>query len=47
MRDKLSKITITVGTKNKIINLAAKKNLKQITILEYLLSGKISLEELS
>ena len=32
----LERITITKGTKRKIIKLANKKNLKQITVLEYL-----------
>lgn len=46
MRDKLVKICITKETKDKIKYLAEKKGLKQITILEYLLKGKIGLEEL-
>lgn len=46
MRDELSKICITKDTKAKIIKLAKKHNLAQITILEYLLNGKINLEEL-
>lgn len=46
MRDKLKTIRITEKTFNKIIKLAAEKNFKQVTILEYLLSGKISLNEL-
>lgn len=45
MRDKLAKITITVDTKEKIIKLAKKHNLKQVTVLEYLLSGKIKFED--
>ena len=47
MREELSNIRITLKTKDKIIKLAAEKNKKQITILEYLLSGKIKLEELN
>jgi hypothetical protein len=47
MRDKLTKIGITIGTKHKIKKLAEKYNWTQITILEYLLNGKIKLEELN
>lgn len=39
-------IRITKETKDKIDNLAEKLGLKQITTIEYLLNGKISLEEL-
>lgn len=46
-RDELERITITKNTKQKIIKLAEKYGLKQITVLEYLLSGKISLDELN
>lgn len=46
MRDELKTIRITENTYNKILKLANKYNWKQITILEYLLSGKIKLEEL-
>lgn len=46
MRDKLGKITITQETKDKIKLLAEQKNLKQVTVLEYLLNGKIELSEL-
>ena len=46
MRNKLEKIRITEETKKKIKHLAEKYNLKQVTVLEYLLSGKINLEEL-
>lgn len=46
MKEKLAKIRITFETKNKIAGMAKKKGLKEITILEYLLSGKIPLEEL-
>lgn len=45
-KDKFSKITITKETKAKIIDLANKKGLKQVTVLEYLLCGKIPREEL-
>ncbi len=47
MREKLSKIRITAETKKKLKKLAEKKKLKQITVLEYLLSKKIKLEELN
>jgi hypothetical protein len=40
-------IRITKESKDKIDNLAETLNLKQITVLEYLLSGKLSLEELN
>lgn len=46
MRDEQVPIKITVKTKAKIENLAAKYGYKQITVLEYLLSGKIDLKEL-
>ena len=46
-RDEMSKITIITETKEKIIKLAEKRNLKQVTTLEYLLSGKINLKELN
>ena len=46
MRDEQTLIRITVKTRNKIRGLAKKKGLTQITILEYLLNGKIDLEEL-
>ena len=46
MKEAMSNIRITVRTKEKIIKLAVAKNLKQITILEYLLNKKISLGEL-
>lgn len=42
----MSTIRIMKETKEKIICLAEKKDLKQITTLEYLLSGKIKLKEL-
>jgi hypothetical protein len=45
-RKGLAKITLTVETKERIKKLASQKNLKQITVLEYLLKGKIKLEEL-
>lgn len=45
-RDNLTKITITKETKEKIKKLAEKLNFKQITVLEYLLNGKIKLNEL-
>ena len=47
MREQLENIRITTKTKDKIKQLAIKKNLKQITVLEYLLNKKINLNELS
>ena len=47
MRDNLKTIRITEETYNKIKYLAEKRNLKQITILEYLLNGKIGLDDLT
>ena len=47
MRYELSKIRITTETKKRIKNLATQRNLKQVTVLEYLLNGKINLEELT
>ena len=46
MRKDLTIIRITEQTKAKIERLARAKGLKQITILEYLLNKKISLDEL-
>jgi hypothetical protein len=46
MQKDLTNIRITKETRDKILKLAVAKNLKQITILEYLLSGKINLNEL-
>lgn len=46
MRDEMTKITIKKETKDKIKILAARLGLKQITVLEYLLNGKLDLEEL-
>jgi hypothetical protein len=46
MRDKMSKITIKTDTKERIKKLAKKLGYKQITTLEYLLLGKIKLEDL-
>jgi len=43
----MAKIDITSGTKHKIIKLARKYGYKNITVLEYLLNGRISLEELN
>jgi len=45
-RDILSTIRITKDTKEAITKLAEIKNLKQVTILEYLLKGKIPLKDL-
>ena len=46
MREDQTKIRITVETRNKIRILAKEKGMAQITILEYLLNGKIPIEEL-
>lgn len=46
MRDKLTLIRIKQSTKDKIKILAEKLNLKQITVIEYLLSGKINIKDL-
>ena len=45
-RDKLTQIRITEKTRDKIAALAKKKGLRQVTVLEYLLSGEINLKEL-
>jgi len=45
MRDDLSVIRITTKRKLKIKKLAIEMGLKEITILEYLLSGKINLRK--
>jgi len=45
MRDKQVLIRITEQSRNKIRLLSAEKKLAQITILEYLLNGKIKLSE--
>ncbi len=45
-KDAMTKIGITVKTKERIIILATELNLKQITVLEYLLNGKINLNKL-
>lgn len=42
----LDNIRITKRTKEKIKNLAEKYKYKQVTILEYLLNGKININEL-
>jgi hypothetical protein len=46
MNKDLSQVRITKETKTKIEKLALKFGFKQVTILEYLLNGKISLKEL-
>jgi len=46
MKEELTLIRISARTRDKIKKLAAKKKLKNVTILEYLLSGKIPLEDL-
>jgi len=45
MREELELIRITSETKNKIKQIAKEKGFKQITVLEYLLKGKISIKE--
>lgn len=45
-RDRQVLIRITKETKDKIADLAARKGLAQVTVLEYLLKGKINLNEL-
>lgn len=47
MKDKIKTIGITEGTKLKIKKLAKKYNYADVTVLEYLLRGKIKLEELN
>ena len=47
MRDKTSVIRVLTSTKIKIKKLAKQKNLAEVTILEYLLNGKINLKELN
>lgn len=42
----LALIRITVESRDKIKNLAEKKGLKLITVLEYILNGKIKINEL-
>jgi hypothetical protein len=46
MNKDLSQVRITKETKAKIEKLAVKFGYKQVTVLEYLLKGKISLKEL-
>jgi len=46
MKEEMSVIRITTRTKKKIRVLAEEHGLKEITILEYLLSGKISINKL-
>jgi hypothetical protein len=46
MQEDLKTIRITEETLNKIKKLAKEKKLKQITILEYILCGKINIKEL-
>ena len=47
MRDEQVLIRITKKTRDKIKKLAENKNLSQITILEYLLTKRIDLDELN
>ena len=46
MRTEQTLIRITIETRDKIRNLAKKKGLAQVTILEYILNGKIDYKEL-
>lgn len=46
-RDEMSVIRVLSKTKIKIKILAEKNGLKEVTTLEYLLNGKISLKELN
>ncbi|GAB1444342.1 hypothetical protein MASR2M39_31940 [Ignavibacteriales bacterium] len=46
LQSNLTLIRITIETKDKIARLAETKGLKQITVLEYLLTGKIEIKEL-
>lgn len=46
MRDKQTLIRITKRTNQKISKLAREKGLANVTVLEYLLNGKISISEL-
>lgn len=47
MRDEQDLIRITKSTKLKIVRLAEKYGYKHVTVLEYLLDGKINLKELN
>ena len=44
-RKDLKLVRVMPETKYKLEKLSAKKGLKQLTVLEYLLNGKINLEE--
>lgn len=46
LRDTQATIKISKITLEKIKNLCAETNYKQITVLEYLLNGKISIDKL-
>ena len=46
LRESQTLIRISIDTKEKIRKLCKKTGYKQITVLEYLLSGKIDLKEL-
>ena len=46
-RNKLKLVRIMPKTKHKIERLANRRGLKQITVLEYLLNGKIDISELN
>ena len=47
MQKDLEQIRITKEIKKRIVALSERQRLKQITVLEYLLSGKIDLKELN
>lgn len=46
LRNSITTIGITIKTKEKIKKMADEMKFKQITILEYLLNGKININEL-
>jgi hypothetical protein len=47
MKDNTVSIRVFKKTKDKIEKLAAEKNLAQVSVLEYLLNGKIDISELN
>ena len=47
MKDKLTVIRITESSRDKIKILAEKKDLKMVTVLEYILKGNIDINELN
>ena len=46
MRDNLTLIRIKTSTRDAIKLLSEERDLKQVTVLEYLLDGKINISEL-